>query len=33
MLRIDGGDGGGAVIVLEARTGRIVGRVELDRAP
>jgi hypothetical protein len=33
MLRIDGGDEGGSVVVIEAATGRVVGRIELDRAP
>lgn len=31
LLRLEGG--GDAVIVLEATTGRVIGRVELDRAP
>ena len=31
LLRVEGS--GEAVVVLEATTGRIIGRVELDRAP
>ncbi len=36
LIRVDDGriDGGGqAVIVIEATTGRVIGRVELDHAP
>jgi hypothetical protein len=31
LLRIEGGEA--AVVVLEATTGRVIGRVELDHAP
>jgi hypothetical protein len=33
MLRIDGGANADSVVVLEAATGRIVGRIELDPQP
>jgi hypothetical protein len=34
FVRIDGGgEGGGEVLVLEAATGRVIGRVNLDRTP
>ncbi len=33
-VRIDGGgETGGAVVVIEAETGEIIGRVELDHTP
>ena len=31
LLRLEGG--GEAVVILEATTGRVIGRIELDRAP
>jgi len=34
VVRIDGGgEGGGEVVVLEAATGRVIGRIALERAP
>jgi len=34
VVRLDGGgEGGGEVVVLEAATGRVLGRVVLQRAP
>ena len=34
VLRVDGGgESGGEIFVLEAATGRIIGRIALERAP
>lgn len=34
ILRLEGGgEGGGEVVILEAATGRVIGRVALEQAP